>query len=211
MLASQSDTIDLVKCAQAGDAESFAILFQNHQREICGYLTSLLGNREDAYDFTQQVFFKAWLNIGKLKIASCFAVWLRQIARNLTYDYWRGRKVLYVSWEHLEESNVVEGVDGPEDSIVETEMVYLALAELSPKLRQCLLGVVNGFSHDEIAERVGIGEKSVGTYISSARKEFRVIYQRLQSEQERAVQSHEKFTVYALQYMENGARRSLSR
>ncbi|MHB8597828.1 MAG: RNA polymerase sigma factor [Ktedonobacteraceae bacterium] len=182
MLASQIDTIDLVKRAQAGDAESFAILFQNHQREICGYLTGLLGNREDAHDFTQQVFFKAWLNIGKLKIASCFAVWLRQIARNLTYDYWRGRKVLYVSWEHLEESNVVEGVDGPEDSIVESELVYLALAELSPKLRQCLLGVVNGFSHHEIAEIVGIGEKSVGTYISSARKEFRSIYQRLQHE-----------------------------
>ena len=42
MLASQIDTIDLVKRAQAGDAESFAILFQNHQREVCGYLIGLL-------------------------------------------------------------------------------------------------------------------------------------------------------------------------
>lgn len=182
MLASQMNTIDLVKRAQAGDAESFAILFQNHQREICGYLTGLLGNREEAYDFTQQVFFKAWLNIGNLKIASCFSVWLRQIARNLTYDYWRGRKVLYVSWEHLEENNDVEGTTGPEERIAEAELVKLALAELSPKYRQCLLGAVNGFSHHEIARRVGICEKSVGTYISSARKELRVIYQRLQHE-----------------------------
>src|SRR5579863_2730772 len=114
MLASQIDTIDLVKRAKAGDAESFALLFQNHHREICGYLTILLGNREDAYDFTQQVFFKAWLDLGSLETASCFTVWLRQIARHLIYDYWRGRgrKVLYVSWEHLEENNVVEGVDG---------------------------------------------------------------------------------------------------
>lgn len=184
MLASQIETIDLVKRAQAGDAESFAILFQNHQREICGYLTGLLGNREDAYDFTQQVFFKAWLNIGNLKIASCFAVWLRQIARNLTYDYWRGKskKVLYISWEQMEENNNVEGTAGPEDRVAEAELVKLALAGLSPKLRQCLLGVVNGFSHQEIAGTVGICEKSVGTYISSARKEFRVIYQRLQHE-----------------------------
>jgi|SRR5579872_787191 len=183
MVASQNDTIDLVKRAQAGDVESFALLFQNHQREICGYLTVLLGNREDAYDFAQQVFFKAWLNIATLKSPACFTAWLRQIAKHLTYDHWRGRKVLYVSWEDLEGNNTIEDTDGPEERIVEAELVKLALAELSPKLRQCLLlGVVNGFSHHEIAEKVGIGERSVGTYISSARKEFRVIYQRLQHE-----------------------------
>ena len=213
MLASQIDTIDLVKRAQAGDAEFFAILFQNHQGEICGYLTGLLGNREDAHDFAQQVFIKAWLNIGTLKNPSCFTAWLRQIARHLVYDYWRGRgqKVLYISWEQLAENNAVEGIDGPEDGFAESELMKLALAELSPKLRQCLLGVVNGFSHHEIAETVGIGEKSVGTYISSARKELRVIYRRLQSEQEREAQSYEKRTVYTLQYMGTGTCRSLSR
>src|ERR1700681_4519950 len=112
MLASQIDTGDLVKRAQAGDVESFALLFQNHQSEICGYLTGLLGNREDAYDFTQQVFFKAWLNMDKLKTAACFKVWLHQIAKNLTYDYWRRRKVLYVSWEYLVENNHMECADG---------------------------------------------------------------------------------------------------
>jgi RNA polymerase sigma-70 factor, ECF subfamily len=204
MLASQNDTILLVKRAQAGDVESFAMLVQSHQHEICGYLAGLLGNREDTCDFAQQVFIKAWLNIGTLKNPACFTAWLRQIARNLIYDYWRGRskKVLYVSWEQLAETNSVEGTDGPEYSIAEAELVKLALAELSCKLRQCLLlGVVYGFSHDEIAERVGIGEASVGTYISSARKQFRAIYRRLQSEQEREVQSHESFKVCTLPYV----------
>lgn len=213
MLASQNDTILLVKRAQAGDVESFAMLVQSHQHEICGYLAGLLGNHDDACDFAQQVFIKAWLNIGTLKNPSCFTAWLRQIARNLTYDYWRGRskKVLYVSWEHLAENNPVEGADGPEDSIAEAELVKLALAELSFKLRQCLLlGVVYGFSHDEIAERVGIGEASVGTYISSARKQFRVIYRRLQSEQEKEVQSHERYKVYTLHYVGGDTCHSMS-
>ena len=203
MLASQNDTILLVKRAQAGDVESFALLVQDHQREICGYLAGLLRNREDTCDFAQQVFIKAWLNIGTLKNPSCFSSWLRQIARNLIYDYWRGksRKVLYVSWEYLAENNAVEGIDGPENSIAESELVKLALAELSSKLRQCLvLEIVYGFSHDEIAKKVGIGEASVGTYISSARKQFRTIYRRLQSEQEIDVQPHETFKVYTLHY-----------
>jgi RNA polymerase sigma-70 factor, ECF subfamily len=183
MLASQNDTSDLVKRAQVGDVESFTILFQSNHRDICGYLTGLLRNREDAYDFTQQVFFKAWLNMSKLETASCFTVWLRQIAKNLVYDYWRGRRVLYVSWENLQENDPIEGADGLEDMIAEAELVEQALAELSPKLRQCLLlGAVKGFSRYEIAETIGISETSVGTYISSARKQLRVIYQRLQSE-----------------------------
>ncbi|MEO8971193.1 MAG: RNA polymerase sigma factor [Ktedonobacteraceae bacterium] len=214
MLASHYDTVLLVKRAQAGDVESFAMLVQNHQHEICGYLTGLLGNREDGCDFTQQVFFKAWLNIGTLKNPVCFTAWLRQIARNLIYDYWRGRgkKVLYVSWEDLAENSTAESADGPEDSIAEAELVKLALAELPLKLRRCLLlEAVNGFSHDEIAERVGIGEASVGTYISSARKQFRIIYRRLQSEQEREVQPQERLTVYTLHYVGSETCRSLSR
>ena len=213
MLASQNDTILLVKRTQAGDVESFAMLVQSHQHEICRYLAGLLGNREDAFDFAQQVFIKAWLNIGTLKNPSCFTAWLRQIARNLIYDYWRGKskKVHYVSWEHLAENNAVEGADGPEDSIAEAELVKMALAELSFKLRQCLLlGVVYGFSHDEIAERLGIGEASVGTYISSARKQFRVIYRRLQSEQVNEVQAHERFKVYTMQYMRSETCHSMS-
>src|SRR5205807_2700055 len=132
MLASQDDPIQLVKRAQAGDVEAFAILVQNYEREIYGYLSGLLGNREDAYDFAQQVFIKAWLNVGSLKSPSCFKVWLYTIARNLVYDHWRGRKVIYQSWESLDVNNVVEAADGPEDRIAEAELVNLALAELSP-------------------------------------------------------------------------------
>ncbi len=186
MLASQNETIQLVKLAQAGDVESFALLVQHYQCEIYAYLKGLLGDPEDAYDFAQQTFIKAWLNLGHLKSASCFKAWLYTIARNLTYDYWRGRRVHYQSWEGLlDGNNAVEGADGPEDSIAEAELVTLTLAELSPKLRMCLLlGVVAGFSHCEIARIVGIGETSVSTYLCSARRQFRAIYQCLQKEQE---------------------------
>ncbi len=185
MLASQNEITQLVKHAQAGDAETFAILVQSHEGEICRYLTGLLGDREDACDFAQQVFIKAWLNLSSLKSASCFKVWLYSIARRLAYDHWRGRKVLYQSWESIDVNEMVEDASGLDERIAEAELVKQALAELPPKLRQCLLlGVVGGFSHSEIARRVEISEASVSTYISSARRQFRIIYGRLQCEQE---------------------------
>ncbi|HLH63715.1 MAG TPA: ABC transporter permease subunit [Ktedonobacteraceae bacterium] len=75
----------------------------------------------------------------------------------------------------------VQNAAGLEDRIAEAELVNLTLDELSPKLRQCLLLGVDGFPHHEIARIVGIGETSVSTYISSARRQFRDIYQYLQN------------------------------
>ena len=76
------------------------------------------------------------------------------------------------------------GMPGPEDCAAAMELIHLALAELSPNLRRCLLlRVVDGFSLYEISEVLGIGATSVSTYISMARKQFRAIYQRLENEQ----------------------------
>src|SRR5205085_12630350 len=107
------------------------------------------------------------------------------IARNLIYDHWRGKKVPCQSWEHLEGDNIDMGLPGPEDHSAAMELIHLTLAELPPNLRQCLmLRVIDGFSHHEIAEVVGISETSVGTYVSMARKQFCAIYRRLENEQE---------------------------
>ena len=189
MLETRDDTIQLVKLAQAGNMEAFTILVQNYEHEIYGYLSGLLGDQDEAYDFAQQVFIKAWLNLAGLREASYFKTWLYTIARNLTCDYWRRKKILYQSWESIEMSNITDGMHEPEDQVVNAELVNLALAELSLNLRHCLLlKVVGGFPPHEIARIVGINQSSVNTYVSTARRLFRAAYQRLANEQEIGVQ-----------------------
>ena len=74
-------------------------------------------------------------------------------------------------------------IPGPEDCAETRELINLAMARLSPKLRLCLLlYTLNGFSPSETARAVGIKEASVGTYISLARKQFRLIYHHLENE-----------------------------
>jgi RNA polymerase sigma-70 factor (ECF subfamily) len=112
MIAAQDETITLVKHAQAGNIEAFAILMQNHEREILGYLVSLLGDHDEALDFVQQVFFKAWLNLARLNDAACFKPWLYRIARNLAFDHWRCKKICYQSWESIESDKTANGFPG---------------------------------------------------------------------------------------------------
>ncbi len=174
----------LVQRAQTGSIEAFGLLVERYESEVYRYLMRSLRNHEDASDYAQQVFLKAWLNLASLQNMACFKVWLYAIARNLMRDHWRAKKLSCVSWEEL----IVDAVDvssrGPEEHTADAELMRLALAELSPKLRYCLvLRLVCGYLPCEIACMVGINVTSVGTYISLARRQLLVIINQQMNEE----------------------------
>lgn len=183
MLAPQDEVVSLVRLAQAGNQEAFAGLVQLYENELCGYLTSLLGNRNEAQDCAQQAFFKAWEKLSTLKDEASFRSWLYIIARNIACDSLRRRrKISSQSWEGLEEYNDIESTSQIETQATQAELIKLALAELPPKLRDCLCLDAYGCSRHEIAKILGISTNSIGTYICMARKLFRQAYSCLDHE-----------------------------
>ncbi len=184
-MVGDADVPLLAERAQAGSMEAFDVLVQRYEESIYRYLVRSLGNREDALDYKQQVFMKVWLNLPGLQNVECFSTWLFSIARNLARDYWRARKPSPLYWEELVVETVELSTRGPEESIVDIELMRLALAELTPKMRSCLLlRVVCGYLPCEIACMVGINATSVGTYISMARRQLPLIFKRLASEEQ---------------------------
>ena len=174
----------LVQRAQAGSIEAFGLLVERYEKGIYRYLMRSLRNHEDASDYAQQVFLKAWLNLASLQNMACFKVWLYAIARNLMRDHWRAKKLSCVSWEELVVDAVDVSTSGPEERIADVELMRLALAELSPKLRYCLvLRLVCGYLPCEIACMVGINVTSVGTYISLARRQLLVTFNQKMNEE----------------------------
>lgn len=98
-------------------------------------------------------------------------------------DYWRGKQTSCQSWEKIEPEKTTDGFSRLEDCAEKAELISQALAKLPPKYRQCLLlKVVGGLEYAEIAEKVGISEASIGTYISAARRQFRAAYKLLVDE-----------------------------
>ena len=173
---------ELVKLAQRGNGEAFGILFERYNVRVLGYLAGRLGNTEEVYDLAQKTFFKAWQGIPQLHDVSKFKPWLYSIARNEANSWWRSKAGSSLeSWEQLEEQLIFVSRPGPEDQVAESEIVGLALAELSPKYRDCLLlQIRGGLTLSEIAEVLGISRGSATTYSCNARKLFREVYQRLE-------------------------------
>src|SRR5438874_302960 len=151
--------VEVVREARAGNVSAFDILFQQYNPRICTYLGRMVCNDEEGRDLAQETFLKAWRALPGMNDEMHFDTWLYRIATNTAIDHLRRRKFRWPLWKNAQASQVVEdiGVAGPEAQIAEAEIVKLALAQLSPQYRACLLlQHVVGFTQREIAQSVNL-------------------------------------------------------
>ena len=150
----------LVARVREGNIDVFEELVRRHSRRIFGTLAGLLGNIDDAHDATQEVFLKAFENIGRFEGRSKFSTWLTSIAINTGTDFLRQRKPS----ESLEETQDDEGfrprqvqkwADDPERLVAASQMKELvreAVLRLPEKYRiAVLLRDINQLSTEEAA------------------------------------------------------------
>jgi len=81
----ESETI-LIKRAQKGDHEAFALLVTEHQRYVYNLALRVLKNEEEALDLAQETFVRAWTAFPNFRGQSQFRTWLYRIVTNLCYN-----------------------------------------------------------------------------------------------------------------------------
>ena len=171
----EEQSSQLVELARLGDAGAFAALFHQYNAPICAYLARMVSNDEAGRDLAQETFLHAWKSLPTLSGELQFKPWLYRIATNLARSHMRHeRLVRWLPWAEHEE---LRQSAGPEEGVSENECIRQALAQLAPRCRACLLlQVVSGFSQREIAAMLAISEKSVSSYVSRGREQFRQLY-----------------------------------
>jgi RNA polymerase sigma-70 factor (ECF subfamily) len=185
--ASNAAETRLVEQARAGDRAAFTALFERYNAPLCRYLAHLVSNDELGRDLAQEAFFAAWRALPEMGEALHFRAWLYRIATNQAYSHLRRARL--VRWlpfaDHEDQSGARPPVvAGPEAQIGEAEQLALALAQVTPKYRACLLlQVQEGLSQREIAHLLHLPEKQIGVYVSRAREQFRRAYHCLNSDQ----------------------------
>ena len=70
----------------------FELIYQQHIRQVYGYLYSILGNVQDAEDISGQTFLSVYESLHTFKGASSIKSWIFRIARNKAMDHFRKRK-----------------------------------------------------------------------------------------------------------------------
>lgn len=177
--------VEVVREAQTGDIAAFNALYQYYNGRIVTYLARMVGNDEEGRDLAQETFIKVWQALAKVHDETHFDTWLYRIATNTAMDHLRRRKSRWPPWKHPENETENMHVAGPEEQVEEAELIKLALAQLSPQYRACLLlQHVAGFTQREIALSLNLSEKSISIYISRGCEQFRRAYATLENEKD---------------------------
>ena len=166
----------------------FERLFAQYEQPIYQYVYRLLGDAEDARDFTQDAFVKAYRKLPETLAKGEFQpqAWLYRIATNVCLDELRHRKL--VKWQPWESfvslfhpSQVAR--DNPERDALQDETrheVEAVLDRLSPRYRAALiLREYHGLGYEEIAQVLGTTRTAVKTLLLRAREAFRFHYVKL--------------------------------
>lgn len=95
---------------QKVEIADFEQIFQRFQVPLTNFIFHLIGNREQAYDLTQDVFVKAYKALlnGTVVQPGALSAWLYRIAANTTTDTLRRRRL--ISWLPLSLFNEDRGI-----------------------------------------------------------------------------------------------------
>ncbi len=149
MIFREVEDPDLIARTKRGKVDAYNVLVSRWEKRVFNYLVRLVGDREDAMDLSQEVFLKAYRNLGKLQDAARFGPWLFRIAHNEAFSHLRRKRP-----EVEMESEPAGRIAGPGMEPLEAALaVRHALGRLSEDQREAIvLKVYQGFKFEEMAE-----------------------------------------------------------
>lgn len=188
--SNEESLVELVARAREGDAAAFTRLYQMYHARICIYLARIVGSAEEGEDLGQETFIKAWRSLPSVKDDIRFEAWFYRVATNTALDYLRGQQLRKIFGGHHQEITTIEQMSaerpGFEEKVAEAEHFQLALRQLSPLYRACLLLQIHaGFTQREIATLLNISEKIISVYVRRGCEQFRQAYQQLEKGQDK--------------------------
>ena len=168
----EEDDATLVLRCREGDRDAFERLVIRYQKPVFNVALRMLRDRQDALDVAQTTFLKAFEHLGDYDPAFRFYSWLYRIAINESLNALALRKPR----GELDANTADEG-PGP-DRVTEghqaLQAIEDALMEISPELRTVtVLRHITQLSYADIAEALGLPEKTVKSRLHSARERLR--------------------------------------
>lgn len=169
----------IVERAKEKDARAFDILYRAYRPKMVGICMNII--KEDQVvvdDLVHDAFILAFVSIGNLRDNARFGEWLSTIMRNVALKHVEQRdklRLLPIASVSEGETLQMYSVSSPESDLNYKEL--LGLVNLLPEgYRRILrLSVIEGFSHKEIADMLGIEPHSSSSQLSRAKRMLRRI------------------------------------
>ena len=173
------DDATLARAAAQGDQKAFAALVDRHRPGVAHLASRFCHEPAGVEDLAQEIFVKAYLNLGGLRDGAMFRSWLHRIAANTCIDWLRRRKAEVGLVGGLDESLPDEGELARGQAREARRRLEAAMAVLGPKdrLLVALLGL-EGKSVEEVAELTGLSRVNVKVRAFRARRKLKAFLEK---------------------------------
>ena len=158
----------LIKKAIEQNREAQQLLFEQYSPKMLGVCRQYVKDLHHAEDLMLQGFFKVFTNLKQFTGKGSFEGWIRRIMVNESLTYIRRNKSMFLEVE-------IEKADRePDYRQVQDQLEVEDLQKLIDRLPTGYKTVFNlyaieGFSHKEIAQKLGVSENTSKSQLSRAR------------------------------------------
>ncbi|MER0437885.1 RNA polymerase sigma factor [Emticicia sp. W12TSBA100-4] len=169
----QSNDRELLEGCLRRDSKAQAALYHQYKGRFFGICRRYAQSREDAEDLLQDAFVKIFLNLNELRSAEQMSAWIRRVVVNVCIDYYHKK----VSLTNIEEIPDIPTGNWENDNVISqmsNQELLMAVNELPDGARVVFnLFVIDGFSHQEISEKLNITEGTSKSQLFFAKKILR--------------------------------------
>lgn len=170
----------IIEKVLGGDANAFEELVLRYEKTVYNLALRMVGDRDDAFDMTQEAFIKAYGSLSSFRGDSKFSVWIYRITTNVCLDFLRSKSrkqqvSLTVSDDDEDaQLDIPDPSSAPEQQLMQKmsmQSVEEGLKTLPDKQRQILvMRELGGMSYAEIGAALSLEEGTVKSRIFRARK-----------------------------------------
>jgi RNA polymerase sigma factor (sigma-70 family) len=159
---------DLLKGCMDGDRRMQEELYRRFSPRMYAVCLRYAGNAEEAEDILQEGFIKVFKKLDSFRNEGSFEGWVRRVFVNTAIEHFRRKRYLMPVTE--KEENTIEGKYTSVLDDLGAKDILALVQELSPGYRTVFnMYVVEGYTHKEIADMLGISEGTSKSQLSRAK------------------------------------------
>lgn len=164
---------DLIAGARAGDRLAARHLYDRHAPRVYRLIYRMVGDEEQAREYTQDTFVKAFQRLAQYRGESAFSTWLHAVATSSVLTGFRRQKRQRSREAELDEATMVAAPTECGDPHLRDRLTA-ELERLPERLRMpVLLHDVEGYTHREISGMLDIPEGTSKARLFEARTRLR--------------------------------------
>lgn len=157
-----------VKACQKGDGAAQRQVYEKYARKMLGVCLRYVSDQFEAEEILIGGFLKVFDKIGQFKGEGSFEGWIRRIMVNEALGYLRRMKSIYLETD-LEKADYEPDYQSLSNQLEEEDLLRM-IQQLPTGYKTVFnLYAIEGYSHKEIGEMLGISENTSKSQLSRAR------------------------------------------